>query len=207
MEVSASFLCNEPIKKTIETLNQSNTDYIHFDVMDGKFVNNKFLNPEELIESLKLCQKKKDVHLMVEDPKSYIELLKDKDIDYITIHYEVGNIEENIELIKQTKAKVGISIKPETKIEKIYPYLEHIDLVLIMSVNPGYSGQKFLDESENKIKTLRKEINKRNLKTKISVDGGIDDTNLSKIIEADIVVSSSYILKDLNNNINKIKSM
>ena len=142
-EISVSFLTKEEPTIVIEEINNSNADYLHFDVMDGKFVKNRFLTIKQIKEYLNLTNKKKDIHLMVKNPKRYIKSLKKLDIDYITIHYETKNYLKNIKLLKDNNIKVGLSIKPETNVEEIFPLLKDLDLVLIMSVNPGASGQKF----------------------------------------------------------------
>ena len=205
-EVSTSFLSNKDYRKTILELNKTNTDYIHFDVMDGKFVQNKNLPIDELISCLSLSTKKNDIHFMVCDPLKYIEKLVSVDICYVTVHYEIDNLNEVINKIKEYGFKVGVSIKPNTNIEKIYSYLDKIDMVLIMSVEPGKSGQIFIDSSVNKINLLREEIKVRNLPVKIEVDGGVNDKVLDKLKNVDIIVSASYILNDYN-NIDRIKKI
>lgn len=204
-KVSTSFLCDKSSKDLISVLNNTNTDYIHFDVMDGLFVDNRFLNIKELKEVLSLSNKKNDIHLMVKDPIYYINEIINYPIEYITIHYEIDVIEDIINLIKENNIKVGIAIKPSTNIESIYYLLDKIDLVLIMSVEPGKSGQKFIDSSIEKVTKLKNEINKRGLNTLIEIDGGINNEVLHLLKDVDIVVSSSYILSDFN-NIDRIKN-
>lgn len=205
MKVSTSFLCNEKPEVVIEKLNNSNTDYIHFDVMDGKFVKNKFLNLKEFEQALQLCQKPKDIHLMVENGKKYIDIAAKYNPEYITIHYETENFLDGLEYINNKKIKAGLAISPSTKIKEIYPYLDLVDQVLVMSVNPGASGQKFINKTKYKVNRLKHYIKKYNLNTIISVDGGIRYEVLNKVKNADILVSSSYVLEDLE-NINKIKT-
>lgn len=205
-EVSASFLGTSDVKKTIARLNYSNCDYIHFDVMDGRFVESKFLTVKELTDLIKLSQKKIDVHLMVNDPLKYIEKLVFYNISYLTIHYEIKDCLKYIDMIKASGIKVGISLKPETAIDKVFPLLDKLDLVLIMGVEPGKSGQKFMKETSKRIDILKEEIERRKLKTKVSVDGGINEEILNKVFNADILVSSSYILKDLD-RINILKGI
>lgn len=204
-EVSTSFLKEGSYSNYIEMLNNSNTDYIHFDVMDGKFVKNKNLSIKELEKYLKMSKKKNDVHLMVKNPKEYIKTLSIYNISYLTIHKEIENYKEMIKLIKSYGIKPGLAINPETKIEDVFEDLKNVSLVLLMSVHPGKSGQEFIEESTNKISVLKEEIKKKNLNVKISIDGGIKEEVLEKIKDVDIVVSASYILNDLN-NINKIKT-
>lgn len=203
-EVSGSFLSNNDKLYEINRLNNSNVDYIHFDVMDGKFVSNKNITVSELPKLIDNVKKKIDIHFMVSNPDKYIEKICYYNIEYITIHYEIKNLEDYIDKIKNYGFKVGIAIKPETDIEKIYYLLDKINLVLIMSVEPGKSGQKFIDVSD-KINKLKQEIINRKLNVKISVDGGINEEVLTYVKEADILVSSSFILRDLNKNVDILK--
>lgn len=205
MEVSTSFLSDKDYKKTILELNKTNTDYIHFDVMDGKFVDNKNLSIKELTAYLGLSTKKNDIHFMVNDPLKYIEKIYLYNIDYVTIHYEIKNLDKVIDKIKEYGLKVGLSLKPNTDVKEIYKYLDKINMVLIMSVEPGKSGQTFIEKSIEKVNELKKEIIKRNLSTKIEIDGGINNDVLPKLSNVDIVVSASYILNNYK-NIDKIKN-
>lgn len=205
-EVSTSILSNDNIFKLIERLNNSNTDYIHLDVMDNKFVPNKFLTISELEKVLEKLTKKVDVHLMVNNPELYIKKCALYDVSYITIHYEIKDYLKYINMIKEYGFKAGISIKPATNVEEIYDLLDNISLILIMSVEPGKSGQSFIPSTKEKIDKLKNEIIRRGLNVKISVDGGINDTTFDYIQNADIVVSCTYVLTDLN-NINKIKEI
>ncbi len=204
-EVSGSFLSNNDKLYEINRLNNSNVDYIHFDVMDGKFVSNKNITVSELPKLIDNVKKKIDIHFMVSNPDKYIEKICYYNIEYITIHYEIKNLEDYIDKIKNYGFKVGIAIKPETDIEKIYYLLDKINLVLIMSVEPGKSGQKFINVSD-KINKLKQEIINRKLNVKISVDGGINEEVLTYVKEADILVSSSFILSDLDKNVDILKN-
>lgn len=203
-EVSGSFLSNNDKFYEINRLNNSDVDYIHFDVMDGKFVSNKNITVSELPKLIDNVKKKIDIHFMVNDPGKYIDKICFYNIDYITIHYEIKNLEDYIDKIKDYGFKVGIAVKPETDIKKIYYLLDKINLVLIMSVEPGKSGQKFINVSD-KINKLKQEIINRKLNVKISVDGGINDEVLDYVKEADILVSSSFILSDLGRNVDILK--
>lgn len=204
-KVSGSFLSNNDKLYEINRLNNSNVDYIHFDVMDGKFVSNKNITVSELPKLIDNVKKKIDIHFMVSNPDKYIEKICYYNIEYITIHYEIKNLEDYIDKIKNYGFKVGIAIKPETDIEKIYYLLDKINLVLIMSVEPGKSGQKFINVSD-KINKLKQEIINRKLNVKISVDGGINEEVLTYVKEADILVSSSFILSDLDKNVDILKN-
>lgn len=198
-KVSVSILNGENYLKSTEILNTTNADYIHLDVMDGRFVNNSFLTPSEMVKVVEKTNKKVDVHLMVNNPENYIKKLALYDINYITIHYEIKNFLSYLEMIKSFGFKAGVAVKPNTKIENIYDILDKVSLVLIMSVEPGLSGQSFILETSEKIDKLKEEIKRRNLNVLISVDGGITDEVLSYVSNADILVSSSFIWKDLNN--------
>lgn len=177
-------------QETISELNWTSCDYLHIDVMDGVFVDNETMNIDEITLLLRENIKPLDVHLMCSDLKKYIPLYADLMPKYITFHLEaVDNVDEIINYIHSYGIKCGISIKPETSVDELLPYLDKIDLVLVMSVNPGLGGQTFMMESINKINKLRK-LNKGNFK--ISVDGGINNETI-KYVDVDIAVSGSYV--------------
>lgn len=204
IKVSTSILtCNNRIQAT-EKLNKTNTDYIHIDYMDGIFVDNKEFTIEEIKTLSKISTKKLDIHIMAENPEPIIQELKDLNIEYITIHYEINKpLNKIINLIHNQGYKCGISIKPKTDPKNIIEYLEKIDLVLIMSVEPGKGGQKFIPDVLNKIKELKQ----NNLI--IEIDGGINDTNIEELKNiVDIVVVGSYITNssDYNKQINNLKN-
>lgn len=205
-EVSVSFLKEGNYKEYIKNINDSNADYIHFDVMDGKFTDNKNLPVGELCELVNLSKKKNDVHLMVTNPEKYINELSIYNIDYLTVHYEIKNYEKYIDLINGYGIKSGISINPDTDVRKVFPLLDKVKMVLIMGVVPGKSGQSFISGTDEKIKLLKDEIINRGLNIKISVDGGVNGEVLDKIGDADIIVSASYVLNDFN-NINVLKQL
>ena len=206
IKISTSILSSSDRLISIKKLNNSNTDYIHIDTMDGNFVPNKQMNIDEIIELEKISTKPLDIHLMVENPEIYINSLQKKNIEYITIHIEIDkNINNLIKKIKTYGYKVGLSIKPNTNISTIIPYLDKIDLVLIMSVEPGFGGQEFIPSTLEKVKQLRK-INES---ITIEMDGGIKDTNINQLKEyIDIAVVGSYITKkeDYNEAINNLKN-
>ena len=195
--------CKNRIQAT-EKLNKTNTDYIHIDYMDGIFVDNKEFTIEEIKTLSKISTKKLDIHIMAENPEPIIQELKDLNIEYITIHYEINKpLDKIINLIHNQGYKCGISIKPKTDPKNIIEYLEKIDLVLIMSVEPGKGGQKFIPDVLNKIKELKQ----NNLI--IEIDGGINDTNIEELKNiVDIVVVGSYITNssDYNKQINNLKN-
>ena len=204
--VSASFLGTKDELATIDEFNKSSVDFIHFDVMDGTLVEKVHLLPEEIAPYLNACQKKIDIHLMVDAPSSYLEVLKDYAISYVTLHLEIPNFKDQLKLFKGRGFNVGISIKPDTALENVFPFLEEVSLVLVMSVNPGASGQQFFKGTKERLAKLKQEIQKRALPVKISVDGGICQTVLEDVDDADILVSSSYILQDLSNNVAILKN-
>lgn len=205
-EVSVSFLGDYNYQEIIKKLNDSNCDYIHYDVMDGKFVDNKNLSVEKIKTLLDISNKKNDIHLMVKDPSKYIEALSLYDISYITIHKEIKNYDKYIDMIKNYGFKVGLAINPETSVEEIKQDLPKINLVLVMTVHPGRSGQSFLTDESKKIDELKEYIKENKLNVKISVDGGIKEETLPFVVNSDIIVSASYALENLD-NINKIKEV
>ena len=206
IKISTSILSSTDRYNSINKLNNSNTDYIHIDTMDGIFVPNTQMNIDEIIKLEKISTKPLDIHLMVDNPEIYINELQNKNIEYITIHIEINkDIDNIINKIKSYGYKVGLSIKPNTNISTIIPYLDKIDLVLIMSVEPGFGGQEFIPSTLEKAKQLRK-INKSII---IEMDGGIKDTNINQLKDhIDIAVVGSYITKKENYNqaINNLKN-
>lgn len=199
MLVSTSFLSSNNIPRDLKKLNETDTDYIHVDVMDGKFVPNKTMPFSEMKNIYKYTSKRLDVHLMVNDPMKYINDYATLNTEYITIHEEIDvDIIEMLKLIKSYGIKCGLAIKPDTLVSDLVPYLPLLDLVLVMSVEPGAGGQKFIMESENKIKEVKTLIDTYNLSTKISVDGGINSETKNYCSLCDILVSGSYIVNSLD---------
>lgn len=202
MKVAASILSiKEQIKENIEKLDQTNVDYLHLDIMDGLFVPNKTWSIDELKELLVGTNKPKDVHLMVWDINKYIEDFSILNPKFITFHYEATkDIFAPIHILKNKGIGVGMSIRPNTDVSEIYPYLRYLDLILVMSVEPGAGGQKFIDSTLSKIEKLRELKEKNGYSYIIEVDGGINDTTIDKvkIAGADMVVSGSYITNSEN---------
>lgn len=205
MELSVSVLNAKDKEETIKILNSTDISYIHLDVMDGNFVSQTSLPVEEIKSLSNISEKKLDVHLMVNNPLEYIEEIKNiSNIEYITIHLELGkDIKEILKKTKEYGYKTGLSIKPNTKVEEILPYIEYLDLVLLMTVEPGLGGQPFLEESINRLKELKKIIPDN---IKIEVDGGINDKTIKYVEESDLVVVGSYITKS-DNIIDRIESL
>ena len=190
----------------IQNLEKAGADLIHIDVMDGHFVPNITIGPEVISKLRKHTSLPFDVHLMISPVNYFIKSFAEAGADIITIHPEAtDDLLDSIKKIKSFNKKVGISLNPKTSIDKVLPFLNQIYLVLIMSVNPGFGGQKFIEETLQKVKALRKEIDEKKLKTKIEIDGGINFENAKKVIEAgvDILVSGTTIFKENNGNLKK----
>jgi ribulose-phosphate 3-epimerase len=196
----------------IKDLEKAKADLIHIDVMDGHFVPNITIGPEVIKKLRKHTSLPFDVHLMISPVDNFIDSFANAGSDIITIHPEAtSDLINSIKKIKSFNKKVGVSLNPKTSINKVLPILNAIDLVLIMSVNPGFGGQKFIKDTLEKVKMLRKEIDSKNLKTEIEIDGGINFENAKMAIDAgvDILVSGTTIFKenhgDLAKNIQKLR--
>jgi len=197
----------------IQDLEKAKADLIHIDVMDGHFVPNITIGPEVISKLRKYTSLPFDVHLMISPVDNFIKDFAEAGADIITIHPEATNdLVNSIKKIKSYNKKAGISLNPETSVEKVLNVLNLIDLVLIMSVNPGFGGQKFIKETLEKVKILKKEIDSKNLKTQIEIDGGINFENakIAKEAGVDIIVSGTTIFKenggDLKKNIQLLKT-
>lgn len=206
VEISPSLLSANfaNLQKDLDELKKSKIKYIHLDIMDGKFVPNISFGFPIIKKIRKDNDFIFDTHLMIDEPIRYIDDFKKSGSDIITIHYEAcSNLDETIEKIKSSGLKVGLSFKPKTDINKIIPYLKKIDLCLVMSVEPGFGGQSFMEDSIVKIKKIKSFIYENNLSCLVEVDGGIKDYNLKKVIDAgaDLVVSGSDIFSNKENSI------
>ncbi|MDA7638020.1 ribulose-phosphate 3-epimerase [Candidatus Pelagibacter sp.] len=214
IQISPSILSADfsQLGNEIRRLEEGGADMIHVDVMDGHFVPNLTIGPPVIKALRKQCSIKFDVHLMISPVHKYIEAYADAGADIITIHPEATeNLEESISKIKSLGKKVGISLNPESKIDLITNHLEKIDLVLIMSVNPGFGGQKFMPEVLDKIKKLKEIKYKKNMNFDIEIDGGINFDNCQSAIDAgaNILVSGTTVFNsnngDIKKNINLLK--
>jgi len=206
-KISASFLSSKNIPEDLMKLNATDADFIHIDVMDGKFVKNKTMPFSEMKNIYKYTNKRLEVHLMVSDPSKYIPLYAELNTECIMFHVEVEeDILKDLELIKSFSIKCGLAINPDTKIGELIPYLPYLDRILIMSVFPGEGGQEFILESENRIKEVKELINSYNLNILIDVDGGINNNVLDKVRDADILTAGSYIINS-NDYQEKITSL
>ena len=208
IQISPSILSADfsQLGKEIKRLEDGGADMIHVDVMDGHFVPNLTIGPPIIKTLRKYTKLPFDVHLMISPVHKYIKDYADAGADIITIHPEATeNLKNSIQLIKKLNKKVGVSLNPKTKIDLITNLLNEIDLVLIMSVNPGFGGQKFIPEVLNKIKELKKIKDQKNLNFDIEIDGGINFENNKLAIEAgaNILVSGTTVFKDNNGNIKK----
>lgn len=195
--ISASFLgIKDHLKENLHILDQTNISYLHFDIMDGKFVSNETWHVSDLLPFIQDLKKPFDVHFMVEDVSTYIAEFDVINPEYMTFHIEAtDNPKETIMKIKHTGSKVGVSIKPSTSIDTILPYLDQIDLVLVMSVEPGAGGQSFLEDSLSKIEKLNQIREEQQYSYLIEVDGGINPITKKQCEQkgADLFVVGSFI--------------
>lgn len=195
MKVSSSFLSSKNIARDLKLLNETDVDYIHVDIMDGKFVKKKTIPYREMRNIYKYTSKRLDVHLMVENPIKYIPLYAELNTEYITFHVEVDqNIEKCIERIHDFSIKAGLAISPNTKIQELIPYLPLIDMILVMSVEPGLGGQFFLEQTSDRIREIRSLLSEYHSKAVINVDGGITSDTKDACQDADILTAGSYIV-------------
>ncbi len=206
MELSISILNAVDRSNIIKILNDTNVSYIHMDVMDGKFVPEVSLPYTEFRSLSSLTNKKLDVHLMMKDPMEYIKEISNIDnIWNITIHLEIDkDIKKILSYIGSLGIKRGISIKPNTDIDKLIPYLDDIDLILVMTVEPGLGGQKFIEGSTKRISDIKNLIKDRDIV--LEVDGGINSDTFDKVRESSIAVVGSYITRS-NDPIASINSL
>ncbi len=212
LKIAPSILSSDFSKlgEVLQSLNNSGADMVHVDVMDGHFVPNITFGPPVIKKIRKYSSLPFDVHLMIAPVHKYIKDFADAGADIITIHPEATeDLPASIKLIKSLGKKAGVSLNPETPVDKVLPVLNSIDLVLIMSVNPGFGGQSFMSEVLPKVQHLRKVIDEKKLSVEIEIDGGIDFVTgkLAKEAGVDILVSGTTLFKDENNLKNNIDQL
>lgn len=212
LELSPSLLSADftNLKSEMEVLDKNGVKYLHLDVMDGMFVPNISFGPMIIKQLRPLTNMIFDVHLMIEDPDRYVQNFKDAGADILTVHYEAcKHLHRTVSYIKSLGMKAGVSLNPATNIEVLDYVLEDLDLVLIMSVNPGFGGQSFIPSAIDKIKNLKAKIRERNLNVIVEVDGGVKTTNVKDVIEAgaDLIVSGSDVFADKENRIRAYKEI
>jgi ribulose-phosphate 3-epimerase len=196
--LSANFL---NLQADCTMLNESQADWYHLDVMDGRFVPNISFGPMLIDFFRKATSKVCDVHLMIEEPEKYAEAFKNAGADILTVHYEAcTHLHRNIQQIKSLGMQAGIALNPHTPVELLKDILQDIDLVCLMSVNPGFGGQTFIPQTLNKIKRLREMIDDQSLNVKIEIDGGVTLQNAKSIIDAgaNVLVAGNTVFKSAN---------
>ena len=189
------------LQRDCEMLNESQADWFHIDIMDGVFVPNISFGMPVLKAIAEHAKKPLDVHLMIVDPDRYIETFAALNATVLTVHYEAcTHLHRSLQRIKASGMKAGVALNPHTPIALLNDCIQDIDVVCLMSVNPGFGGQSFIDQTYAKVKVLKKLIEERNADTKIEIDGGVTDQNASALVDAgaDILVAGSFVFKSEN---------
>lgn len=200
------------LKEQIEMINISDADWIHLDIMDGVFVPNLTFGMSITSQIKKWAKKPLDVHLMIVQPERYIDAFQQAGADFLTVHYEASvHLHRTIEHILSKGMKAGVAINPHTPVESLSEILPYLDLVLNMTVNPGYGGQKFIERSYEKIKKLKELLQTVNSNAIIEIDGGVDESNIVQLSETgvDAFVVGSYIFGSIDplNTIKQLKQL
>lgn len=192
----------------IQAITQAGADWVHVDVMDGHFVNNITIGVPVVSSIKKFCKIPLDVHLMIENPEKYAEAFIKAGADYLTIHVESSKDPEALlKKIRSLGAKPGITLKPKTSLDTILPFLPYCDLVLVMTVEPGFGGQAFMVDQVSKVDQLRQYIDQNQLSVLIEVDGGVNKETAKQLKNADVLVSGSFIFsQDYKAAINLLKN-
>lgn len=207
--LSANFL---DLQSDVEMINNSEADWFHCDVMDGSFVPNISFGFPIIKQLSKIAKKPLDVHLMIVNPDKYIDVVKDSGAYLMNVHYEAcTHLHRTVSAIRQAGMKSGVTLNPHTPVALLEDILEEVDMVLLMSVNPGFGGQKFIENSLKKVEQLKEMIVKRNLETLIEVDGGVNLETGQRLINAgaDVLVAGNAVFADANPTemIHKLKSL
>ncbi len=200
------------LQKDVEMINQSKADWFHIDIMDGVFVPNISFGMPVLQAIGKHANKTLDVHLMIVDPDRYIKTFKDLNTDILTVHYEAcTHLHRTIQAIKAEGMKAGVALNPHTNVGVLEDIIQDVDLVLIMSVNPGFGGQSFIENTYSKVASLKELITKKGSKAIIEIDGGVTSENAKALVEAgaDALVAGSFVFKskDPSQTISKLKEI